>query len=49
MDDEPRAVHSVKCHEYPTLRKAPGSQRMCQATTIMLPSQLLMARPTDYS
>jgi hypothetical protein len=49
MDDESHAVHSVKCHEDPTLRKAPGSERLCQDITFMLPWWLLMARPLDYS
>jgi hypothetical protein len=49
VDDEPRAVHPAKCNENPTLRKAPGSERLCQAITFMLPWWLLMARPSYYS
>jgi len=49
MDDEPRTVHPVECHEDPTLRKTPGIQRMCQDASVMLPWRLLMARPPYYS
>jgi hypothetical protein len=49
VDDEPHAVHLVKCHENPTLQKTPGSQRLCQDAIVMLPWRLLMARPSYYS
>jgi hypothetical protein len=49
MDNEPCGVHSIKFHEDPTLRKAPGSEFLCQVITFMLPWQLPMDRPPYYS
>jgi hypothetical protein len=49
MDDEPRAVHPTECYEDPTLRKTLGSQCLCQASSIVLPWRLLMARPPHYN
>jgi hypothetical protein len=49
MEYEPRTVHLAKCNEIPTLRKAPGGERLCQDITFMLPWQFLMAIPSYYS
>jgi hypothetical protein len=49
MDDEPRAFHFVKHHENPTLRKAPGSECMCQVIAFILPWWLFMDGPSYHS
>jgi hypothetical protein len=49
MDHEPRAVHTAQCHEYSSLRQAPRSERMRQATIVLLPWWIFVVESPHHS
>jgi hypothetical protein len=49
MDYEPRIVHTAKCHEDSSFRKAPRNECMHQDIVVLLPWWILVVKPLYLS